>query len=528
MNKIVQLLLVITLFFSVSNTGLAQNDLPSDYLSSEFHKNRRDEFRKMMPDNSMAVIFANTQVGYNFLYHLNPDLYYLSGYRDADAVLFIFSEKQTDGKNTFNEVFFVPERNPVIESWNGKRLGVNGVKKQLGFSDVYPVKSLNSFNVNYDKFDYILYGNIPVYNNKPSSDYDLKYIIDVLKTKIHIDRDVDLHKERLYIAKTLTHNNISSISAYYIRKTELNNKYNNDPVLSDIINNPDSLKIDDIITRAKKEPVWGTDIYKEIITTLRQVKTEEEITLLRKAVNITCKGHVEVMRTVSPEMSEREIEGIHTYIHRQNESEIEGYSPIIGSGENGCILHYAFNSKKHVGNNLVLMDVGAEYHGYSADVTRTIPATGKFTKEQRQLYELVYQAQEEVFKLCKAGTQFAELDKKAKEILANGLLKMGIINSLDEVGYYYPHGCSHYLGLDVHDIGDYQELQENMVITVEPGIYIPEGSKCDKKWWNIAIRIEDDVLIKKDSCEILSLSAPRKWNEIEKIQKQKSSFQIKL
>ncbi len=128
--------------------------------------------------------------------------------------------------------------------------------------------------------------------------------------------------------------------------------------------------------------------------------------------------------------------------------------------------------RTNIGSEMVLMDVGAAYHGYSADVTRTVPAGGKYSPEEKQIYDLVYDAQEEVFKLCKEGTPFAELNKKAREILAAGLIKLGIIKDMSELSTYYPHGCSHHMGLDVHDRSNYGPLQENMVITVEPGIYI--------------------------------------------------------
>ena len=249
---------------------------------------------------------------------------------------------------------------------------------------------------------------------------------------------------------------------------------------------------------------------------------------MRKSVKLSCIAHNEVMKAITADMSENEADGIHAYIHRKYGAEGEGYPPIVGAGANGCILHYGENNSTKIDNQLLLMDVGSEYHGYSADVTRTIPANGKFTEEQKAIYQLVYDAQEEIFKICKEGTPLADLNIKAKEVLAKGLLKLGIINDLKEVNIYYPHGCSHFLGLDVHDKGNYKGptslLKENMIITVEPGIYIPANSKCDKKWWNIGVRIEDDILIKKDSYENLSIDSPRKWQDIEKLASQKSKF----
>jgi Xaa-Pro aminopeptidase len=233
------------------------------------------------------------------------------------------------------------------------------------------------------------------------------------------------------------------------------------------------------------------------------------------------------MRAINPKMSETEIEGIFMYVHKHYGAEDEGYPPIVGSGANTCILHYEENNVTQVKNQLVLMDVGAEYHGYSADVTRTVPANGKFTEEQKAIYQIVYDAQEEVFKLCKEGVPYADLEKKTHEVLTAGLMKLGIIKDEKELGKYYPHGVSHHLGLDVHDKGEYGgPLKANMVITVEPGIYIPEGSPCDKKYWNIGVRIEDDVQIGKDHGTLLSIDAPRKWEDVEKMAAEKSFFDL--
>jgi Xaa-Pro aminopeptidase len=244
--------------------------------------------------------------------------------------------------------------------------------------------------------------------------------------------------------------------------------------------------------------------------------------LLRKSIEISCIAHAEVMKAIRPEMSELELQGMHEYIHKKYGAEWVGYPSIVGAGNNGCILHYEENTRTRVGTDMVLMDVGAEYHGYSADVTRTVPVSGKFTSGQKQIYDLVYQAQEAVFKLCREGTAFKQLNAKATEVLADGLVKLGIIQDKKDVGIYYPHGCSHHLGLDVHDKSNYGDLKENMVITVEPGIYIPQNSSCDKKWWGIAVRIEDDVKIGKDSCELLSWAAPRKSEDVERKVAEKS------
>jgi Xaa-Pro aminopeptidase len=182
------------------------------------------------------------------------------------------------------------------------------------------------------------------------------------------------------------------------------------------------------------------------------------------------------------------------------------------------------NTKTKIGTELLLMDVGAEYHGYTADVTRTIPANGKFSPEQKIIYNLVYEAQEAAFKILKNGAKWNDASRAATDVIAEGLLNLGIIEKKSDVDIYYPHGLSHHIGLDVHDRGTYQTLKKDMVITIEPGIYIPPNSKCDKKWWNIAVRIEDDALITQNGYELLSIFAPRKVEEIEKMMAEKSAL----
>ncbi|MDR7372292.1 aminopeptidase P N-terminal domain-containing protein [Flavobacterium aquidurense] len=461
-----QFLLLFTFFITIFQ-GHSQENLPTDYLSKEFHKGRREAFRALMPANSVAVIFSYPERVFsrdiNYNYHANPDMYYLSGYKEPDAVLLIFKEAQGTGE-TYNEVLFVRERNATREMWTGRRLGVEGAKSKLGFTTVYNGKDFKDFAVDFKKFSKIIYDKIPSDLGNSRNDFDLAGLFESFKTKAGI-----------------TAGNTASLESF-----------------------------------------------NDITSSLREIKTPEELELMRKTVKLSCIAHNEVMKAVGPDMSENEADGIHSYIHRRYGAEDEGYPPIVGAGANGCILHYGENNSTKMDNQLLLMDVGSEYHGYSADVTRTIPANGKFTEEQKAIYQLVYDAQEAVFKICKEGTPLLDLNNTAKEVLAKGLIKLGIITDPQDVKIYYPHGCSHFLGLDVHDKGIFKGpqslLKENMILTVEPGIYIPANSKCDKKWWNIGVRIEDDILIKKDSYENLSAESPRKWDEIEKLAAQKSTF----
>ncbi|MBS7255510.1 aminopeptidase P N-terminal domain-containing protein [Flavobacterium branchiicola] len=457
-----RLLLLLTLYLGI-NQVQAQENLPTDYLSKEFHKGRREAFRALMPSNSVAVVFAYPERVFskdiNYNYHANPDMYYLTGYKEPDAVLLLFKEPQGDEKYT--EVLFVREKNANREMWTGRRLGVDGAKSKLGFKNVYNGKDFKAFATDFKKFDKIIYDKIPTDVRNDKTEFGLFGLLESFKTKAGITQENEA----------------------------------------------------------------STDLFTKITNSLREIKTPEELDLMRKTVKLSCIAHNEVMKAVGPDMSENEADGIHAYVHKHYGAEGEGYPPIVGAGANGCILHYGENNATKIDNQLLLMDVGSEYHGYSADVTRTVPANGKFTEEQKAIYQLVYEAQEEVFKICKEGTPIQDLNKKAAEVIANGLIKLGIITDPKDVKIYYPHGCSHFLGLDVHDKGNYMgNLKENMILTVEPGIYIPANSKCDKKWWNIGVRIEDDILMLKDSYENLSADSPRKWQDVEALAKQKSTF----
>jgi len=194
------------------------------------------------------------------------------------------------------------------------------------------------------------------------------------------------------------------------------------------------------------------------------------------------------------------------------------FPSIVGSGQNALILHYENNNSLINDGDLLLMDIGAEFEGYSADLSRTIPANGKFTKEQKEIYSIVLKASEETIKIMVPGTKREDVEKKAADVIANGLLSLGIIKDKKDVRIYLPHGVSHNIGLDVHDISTNKPLREGQVVTIEPGIYIPVGSKgVDKKYWGIGVRIEDDVLITKEGNEVLTRKAPKSIEEIEKI-----------
>lgn len=514
----------------ISSSFITINNTPEDYLSAAFHKERREQLRKMMPANSAAVFFANPVRNrandVDFVYHQHPDFYYLTGYQEPHAMLIIFSEEQKNTKGeTFNEMLFVQQKNPLAEMWTGKRLGVEGAKEKLGFNYTFENVAFESAEIDFLRLDNIYF--LPFTNDvrdDPRSKADLYDLIAQFKRKVNYPQNYNPTAHTLYNLIKQAKPEESVNAAETIRRYK--NYYQElrqDTLLSEYENATNEQSRQQV---AKKIPALKINGYTldSLMDTMREVKTEEELKLLRKAINISAVGQTEVMKAMHPGMSETEVQGIHEYVFKRYGAAYEGYPSIVGAGSNGCILHYIENNKTKLGNDLVLMDLGAEYHGYTADVTRTIPANGKFTKEQKQIYELVYQAQEAAFRMCQPDSSFGAPHKAARKIIDKGLKELGIIKDENERHSYFPHGTSHHLGLDVHDRGNYERLKPGMVITVEPGIYIPEGSNCDKKWWGIAVRIEDDILITDKGWENLSKMAPRKTEEIEAIMAKKSAF----
>ncbi|MFX0557731.1 aminopeptidase P family protein [Maribacter sp. CXY002] len=503
-------------------------ETPSDYLTAEFHTLRREKVREMMPTNSVLVFFANAERNrandVDYIYHQDPDFYYLTGYKEPNAVLLIFSENQKDASGkVFNELIYVQERDPLAEQWNGKRLGVAGVKGQLGFDMVYNGSEFANLSIDFSTFDKVSFFDFKNDYRDKQGNADLFDLIKAFKIKSNYPTDYNATKQQLY--KMITSTDVENSANVAQTLGRYLNNYPNlqeDELLSNFVNAPDQelrKEIKEKVLLVQKSTNLDSSIIAEIMDKLRETKTEEELKLLKKAIEISAVGQVEIMKAMHPNMSESEIQGVHEYIYKRYGAEYEGYPSIVGGGNNGCILHYIENNKTKVATDLVLMDLGAEYHGYTADVTRTIPANGTFSKEQKAIYDIVYNAQEAGIAVSVVGASFRAPGEAAIKVVADGLLKLGIIKDISEARTYFPHGTSHYLGLDVHDKGTYGDFKPNTVITVEPGIYIPEGSACDEKWWGIAVRIEDDILITEDGPINLSAMAPRTTEAIEAMMK---------
>jgi Xaa-Pro aminopeptidase len=248
---------------------------------------------------------------------------------------------------------------------------------------------------------------------------------------------------------------------------------------------------------------------------------------MKKSADIAAAAHIRMMQACAPGKFEYELQAEYSYYLTQQQSH-SSYPPIIGSGENGNILHYINNNHVMKEGDLVLIDAGAEYDFYASDITRTFPVNGQFSARQKDLYQLVLQAQLDAIDKARVGHHWNDFHDAAVQTISQGLLDLKIIKGtlsqvLEEKTYanYYMHLTGHWLGLDVHDCGDYRvddlwvELEENMVLTVEPGLYIGKDSKAPKAWRGMGIRIEDDIQVTKKGPVVLSKNAPKSINDIE-------------
>ncbi|RPG65415.1 MAG: aminopeptidase P family protein [Flavobacteriaceae bacterium TMED42] len=513
-------------------------------LSAEHYQNVRKSFRQKMPDHSVAVLFSapirNRANDVDYIYHQDPNFFYLTGWHQPHSVLIIYKDVQTDGSGVYYDKIFVPERNDYMEMWNGKRYDLEEVK-ELGFDRVAERVDFKSDSQTLDHFDkvmmfefkndirnqktYIFKDNVRYKVDDPLDLFDLEAAFrEAINFPNDFNRLAYKAYQRIMEVDEENHQAVRDEVAYLVKQDSL---LMEDEIIKDFLKDP----AQDFYKEAKMKTAYAlrninfdTETLSSIMADLREIKTKNEVDLLKKAVAISVVGQIEVMKAMHPEMSEREIQGIHEFVYRKYGAADEGYPSIIGAGENGCVLHYIENDKEDLHNQLVLMDLGAEYYGYTADVTRTIPANGVFSVEQKALYEIVYNSQEAAINASQVGNSFRSIYKLSYDIVAEGLLQLGIIDEASEARKYYPHGLSHHIGLDVHDPGNYGDLKTDMVITIEPGIYIPENSPCDPKWWNIGIRIEDDVLVTSEGPINLSAGAPRDWESIELLMKEESAL----
>jgi len=463
MKRIKRILFFVTVAFC--SLTIAQTDnkgYPNDYLTKEFHTGRRAALRNLMTAKSVAVFFASPE-----------------RVRSGDVDFFYSQDPNfyyLTGFTEPNAMLLIFKEETTINGKTGNEFIF--VQPKNVRQETWTGKIMGASEVS-EKL-----GFKNVFLNEEFEKTEIKFDrLDKIEAIYPVDLPAETSNEKGHLTNLVS---------------QFKTKIANNSARSENLNK------------------W--------LSALRAIKQPEEITLLQKAIDISCKGHIELMKAVHTGITEYQAQAVMEYYFKEAGSEYVGYPSIIGGGENSCTLHYEKNTKKVFDNELLLADCGAEYHGYSADVTRTMPVNGKFTEEERVIYQLVYDAQQAAIAACKPGVAFGATHKAAVEVIKKGLLKLGLINNERDYQKYFMHGTSHYLGLEVHDVGLYGNLESGNVITVEPGIYIPAGSDCDKKWWNIGIRIEDDVLITPDGHRVMSDTAPKTIEAIEKLISEKSIF----
>ena len=421
---------------------------------------RRKKLAEQLPEGSVAFIAAATEVYRNgdthYRFRQNSDFYYLTGFNEPDAILVISASKHP------HCTLFNRTRNVAEEQWTGRRLGQEGAIEQLKMDTAYPIHSVK------EELPKLLMEKALVYYSFGKNPFLEQQIMDAL---------IFVKSQMRRGAKA-----------------------------------PDNL--------CDLEPILGE---------LRLFKSDAEIDLMRRAAQISVDAHKRAMRVCKKVHFEYELEAELIYEFSRHGCRSVAYDPIVGSGENACIRHYTENNKPLHNGELVLIDAGGEYENYAADITRTFPVSGVFTSEQRIIYELVLKAQKAGISAIKPGAAWNSVQVTMVRILTTGLCELGIIRGdVDELianeAYkpFYMHNSGHWLGLDVHDSGRYKILNEwrsleaGMVLTVEPGLYISKDlPEVDKLWWDIGVRIEDDVLVTPFGHEVLTADLPVNVAEIE-------------
>ena len=426
---------------------------------SEF-KRRRTELMKMMGKNTIAILPSASLLTRNrdadFPFRQDSDFLYLTGFNEPDAVLVI-----VPGRKHGEFILFCREKDEEQETWHGRRAGQEGAIEQYGADDSFPIDDVD------DILPGLLEGTDSIYNimgQYPEFDQRLIGWVNHIKAQSR----AGLHVPSEFVSL--------------------------DYVLHD----------------------------------MRLYKSREELKLMRKAASISARAHTQAMRVCAPGKYEYQIAAEFDYEFRKNNAE-HAYSSIVGGGANGCILHYTNNPDQLNDGDLLLIDAGCEVEGYASDITRTFPVNGKYSPAQREIYDIVLAAQKAAIKKVKPGNHWNDPHNAAVRVVTRGLMEIkllkGSLPKLIKEGAYrrfYMHRTGHWLGLDVHDVGDYKVgdqwrlLEPGMVLTIEPGIYIPARSKAvNRKWWDIGIRIEDDVLVTTSGCEVLTKAVIKDPEDIE-------------
>lgn len=427
------------------------------------HAERRRRLMELMASDSIAILPAapertrNRDVLHPF--RQDSDFHYLTGFGEPEAVLVLIP-----GREHGESVLFCRERNPEKEQWDGFIAGPDGAIEQYGLDDAFPIADID------DILPGMIEGRSRVY-------YPL-------------GRDQSFDTRVMDWVKTIR----SKI-------------------------------------RAGAQPPGEFVALEHLLHDLRLYKSANEIKVMARAGQISAEAHCRAMRRARKGGFEYQLEAelIHTFM--ENGARSTAYPSIVGSGANACILHYIENSAPLREGDLVLIDAGCELDCYASDITRTFPVSGRFSEPQRALYEVVLEAQYAAIDAVRPGNHWNMPHEAALEVLAQGLIDLGLIEgpltqALEQEAYrpFFMHRTGHWLGLDVHDVGDYKVgdawrvLEPGMVMTVEPGLYVSPGNMdVDPKWRGIGIRIEDDVVVTKEGCRVLSEAVPKNVAEVESL-----------
>ena len=439
---------------------------------------RRKRLLALMEPGSVAVLATAPEVPRNsdsdYPYRHDSHFYYLTGFTEPEAVLVLVAPHHDAPAQA---ILFCREKNAEREIWDGYRHGPEAAREAFGFDAAFPVAALDTEMAR-------LLANVPtLYAPQGRAAQHAQ-----LEPQIRRWIDAVRAQSRAGVTAPETQHNLLPL-----------------------------------------------------IDEMRLIKDADEQATMLRAATISGQAHARAMRASRPGMHEYEIEAELLYEFRRNGAQAPAYNSIVASGANACVLHYNANNAQTRDGDLVLIDAGCELDGYASDITRTYPVNGRFSAPQRTLYELVLAAQAAALQAIRPGQPYQSVHDAAVRVLAQGMLDLGLLDktryaSLDEAiaakayARFYMHGTGHWLGMDVHDVGLYRDvhtagtpsrlLHAGMVLTVEPGIYVRPGDDVPQQYWNIGIRIEDDVLVTNEGYTILSAAAPKTVDEIEQLMQQ--------
>jgi Xaa-Pro aminopeptidase len=429
-------------------------------MKAEEYAERRRHLLAGMGEGSVAVVPAarelvrNRDVHYPF--RQDSDFHYLTGFPEPDAVAVL-----APGRPEGEFILFCRERDPLMETWNGRRAGPEGARERFAADDAHVLAEIDEllpeFLENRDRLYYA------------------------------VGADADFDTQMMAWLNAVRARGRAGITA--------------------------------------PREIIGVDY---LLHEMRLVKSPAELDIMHRAGQISAQAHRQAMATTRPGMREYQIEAELLAEFRRHGCDT-AYSSIVGGGANACILHYTENDAVLNDGELLLIDAGAELECYASDITRTFPINGRFSGEQRAIYELVLEAQRVSIEAVQPGASWQAPHEASVRVLTQGLVDLGLLQGevdglIEAEGYrrFYMHRTGHWLGLDVHDVGDYRvqgewrRFQPGMVCTVEPGLYIAAGSEgAEKRWWNIGVRIEDDVAVTQDGHWVLTEAAPKLVAEVE-------------